>query len=121
MSKKACSDCGAPFVASDCTPGYATLQNRRRVCYLCCDKRQREDFKDRSEPFFAYLAGDKITTWTGGHLMNVTRSRPCRLTRLSFTHEKRGYRSIHAVDVHGGHWSGRGSDGIAIKLHPVKG
>lgn len=28
---------------------------------------------------------------------------------------------IHAVDSHGGHWAGRGSEGISIKLRPVKG
>ena len=79
-----------------------------------------EDLKDRGRPFWAYLSGDKVTTWTGGKLMTVTRSNRCQLTRQSFAHDSRSYRSIHAVDIHGGHWAGRGSDGIAIRLRPVK-
>jgi hypothetical protein len=61
-----------------------------------------------------------VTTWTGGELMRVTRAMPCKLTRQSFIHEKRGFLSIHAVDTHGGHWHGRGSEGVAIKLRPCK-
>lgn len=53
--------------------------------------------------------------------MDVIDRRPCKLTRLSFTHDRNGYVSIHAVDKHGGHWVGRGSDGIAIRMRPVKG
>lgn len=96
--------------------GYATLPNGEHICYPCADAQQREELKDRSKPFVAYVgkAGD-ITTWTGGHLMKIVRVRPCKLTRFSYMHGKH-YSSIHAVDVHGGHWAGRGSEGIAIKL-----
>lgn len=101
--------------------GYAVLPNGERICYACADKRQVEELKDRSKPFCAYVGRDNsITTWTGGKLMTITRAWPCQLTRQSFTHDRRGYLSIHAVDVHGGHWAGRGSEGIAIKLRPVK-
>lgn len=74
------------------------------------------DLKDRSGPLLAYVSrdGSMITTQAGFMLMTVLRSRPVR------THGK-DYSSIHAVDVHGGHWAGRGSEGVAIKLRPVKG
>ena len=101
--------------------GYALIRVKRgwkAICYPCADARQREDLKDRSKPFVAYVAKDAITTWTGGHLMRIIRSVPCRLTRSSFWHSRNSYRSIRAVDVHGGHWHGRGSAGVAIKMRP---
>lgn len=118
-----CSDCRTvhPILTSGGT-GYATLPNEDKVCYPCADKREIEELKDRSKPFCAYVGkGNSITTWTGGKLMTITRAWPCTLTRQSFTHDRKGYLSIHAVDIHGGHWAGRGSEGMAIKLRPVKG
>lgn len=102
--------------------GYATLRKPKgaRVCYSCADKRQREELKDRSKPFVAYVSGNLITSWTGGVLMHVVERRTCKLTRPSFTHDRRSFCSVRAKDVHGGHWYGRGSDGIAIKLRPCK-
>ena len=90
------------------------------LCYGCADLAQIADLKDRSKPFSAYVSSDghSITTWTGGHLMRVTRSRACRLTRQSYTHSRNSFASFHAVDVHGGHWHGRGSPGICINLRP---
>lgn len=119
-----CADCGVPFPKHEPgysgASGYADFKDGKRVCYPCADKRQIEALKDRSKPFFAYVGKDNsITTWTGGKLMTITRAWPCKLTRQSFTHDRNGYLSIHAVDVHGGHWSGRGSEGVAIKLRPV--
>jgi hypothetical protein len=109
------------FAHQGSIPAYAVLPDGTKVCYSCADKRQVEDLKDRSRPFTGYVGpGAKtITTWTGGVLMQVTRAWPCRLTRESFTHDRSGYLSIHAVDVHGGHWAGRGSEGIVIKMRPV--
>lgn len=98
--------------------GYAITRDSVKICYSCADKAQIEELKDRSKPFGAYVSGDgrAITSWTGGHLMRITRSRSCRLTRLSHTHDKGSYMSVHCVDVHGGHWHGRGSAGICITL-----
>ena len=116
-----CADCGAAFIKTECAPGYAILPDKRKVCYACAGKRQIEDLKDRSKPVIGYVGSDdSITTWTGVRLMTITRAWLCQLTRPSFTHDRRGYLSIHAVDVHGGHWAGRGSEGIAIKMRPVK-
>ncbi len=121
--KTHCSDCNQPFPILPAGhvggTGYAILPNSRRICYACADQRQIAELKDRTKPFVGYLSANKVTTWTGGQLMTVTRSRPCKLTRPSWTHDAGSYRSIRAVDVHGGQWIGRGSDGIAIKLQPV--
>lgn len=117
-----CADCGQKFeIKTSGGTGYAVKPDGKRICYGCADKRQIADLKDRSKPFVAYVSSDgaRITTWTGGTLMRITRSNACRLTRQSFTHDRNSYMSVHAVDVHGGHWSGRGSAGIAIKLRPV--
>jgi hypothetical protein len=109
-----------------CGTGYAVYDPEtpapRMVCYDCADNLQREELRDRSKPVCAYVSGDgiRITTWTGGHLMTVTRSTPCSLTRQSFTHSRKSYRTISAKDVHGGSWYGRGSPGIAIRLRPCK-
>lgn len=116
--------CGCVFSQPPNTgaAGYAVMPDGTRICYPCSDKLEIEALKDRSKPFSAYVGkGNEITTWTGGHLMKITRAWPCKLTRPSFTHDRRGYMTIHAVDVHGGHWAGRGSEGIAIILRPCKG
>jgi len=120
--KVVCAICGAECVPSGCSTGYATTPDNKRICYKCADARQREELKDRSKPFCAYLSSDgqKVTTWTGGELMTVTSSKPCQLSRVSFTHDMKSFRSIRARDVHGGLWFGRGSAGIVIKLRPVK-
>lgn len=101
--------------------GYARPCNSDGLlCYACADLAQIADLKDRSRPFSGYVSSDgcTITTWTGGTLMRVTRSRPCQLTRASYTHDRKSFASFHAVDVHGGHWHGRGSPGICINLRP---
>lgn len=123
---------GVCFLCDDCKTikpvqtnggtGYAYMPNSDKpICYNCADKRQIEDLKDRSKSFYAYLGKGVVTTWTGGKLMTVKWSRRCELTRRSNWHSRESYVSIHAVDVHGGHWTGRGSEGLAIKLRPVKG
>lgn len=120
--------CGAHFPrpTNGCgAAGYVIRKDGTMICYDCEHKLELEALKDRSHPFFAYVGANKnanlITTWTGHKLMTITSSRPCRLTRFSYRHSRRSFCSIHAVDVHGGHWAGRGSAGIAIKLRPVKG
>lgn len=120
-----CAICSAPFPIHPkgyCGgSGYAIAPDNRKICHPCADKEQIESLKDRSKPVVAYVGkGDVITTWTGGKLMTITRAWPCQLTRRSNWHDAKSYLSIHAVDVHGGHWAGRGSEGVAIKLRPVK-
>lgn len=118
-----CADCALlipPPLPHATGTGYAILPDERKICYACADNRQREELKDR-KPFVAYVAGHgkTITTWTGGVLALITRSTTCRLTRQSFIHGKT-IQCIHARDIHGGHWTGRGNPGLAIKLRPVK-
>jgi len=119
----ACSqvlDCGHPIGEhSYFTAGYATLPDSRRICYACADAAQREELKDRSRPFCAYLSGDgsKVVTWTGGELMRVTRETGWRIFGSS---RNRGA-CVTATDCHGQRWHGRGAGrGMAIKLRPCK-
>ena len=119
-----CAECNAVFPqtpAGGGAAGYAVAPDGRHICYACADVREIAQLKDRSKPFYAYVGKGIITTWTGGKLMTITASRPCALTRASNWHDKGSFKSIHAVDVHGGHWTGRGSEGLAIKLRAVKG
>ena len=85
--------------------------------------REKRELLDRTKPFFAYISydGKTITGWKGNVLMNVTYSTPCKLSRMSFTHSNKTYRSIVARDIHGGLWYGRGSAGVCITLRPYKG
>jgi len=118
-----CAQCGAvkPVQTSGGT-GYGYNAQDQIVCYACCTVNDKEQLKDRSKPFFAYINGEgnAIHTWSGGHLMKIARSRSCQLTRHSFWHSRDSFMSVHCVDVHGGHWHGRGSAGICIKLRPCK-
>lgn len=117
-----CAACGGVFdVQTSGATGYACRPDGGLICYPCADRGQRDELRDRSKPFCAYVSGDgkTVTTWTGGKLMDITDSRPCALTRRSYTHSAESYRSIRARDVHGREWAGRGSPGIAIRLRPV--
>ena len=121
-----CESCGtiAEFsAANSCGTGYAVTSDNRMTCYSCARARSIEALRDRSRSFVAYISSDgrSITDWSGGMLARVTDSRPCLLTRASHWHDRHSYRSIHAVDPHGGHWHGRGSPGVCITLRPCKG
>jgi hypothetical protein len=113
-------DCGHPIGEhSPFTSGYAVTPDNRRICYACADARQREDLKDRSRPFTAYLSSDgrKVTTWTGGELMTVTRETDWRI----FGSRRNVGSCISATDCHGNRWHGRGAGrGMAITLRPSK-
>ncbi len=117
-----CSCCKAVKpVQTNGGTGYAVIPDGSLICYDCADVREKQELKDRSRPFLAYVSsdGNHITTWTGGVLARITQSNPCQLTRQSWTHGK-SYSSIRCTDVHGGNWFGRGSPGICIKLRPCK-
>src|SRR5688500_16004336 len=101
-----CQTAFPPVPASGGASGYARTREGLHLCYACADAQQREELKDRSKPFFAYVSSDgkNITTWTGGVLMRITQSWPCKLTRQSWTHSQSSYKSIRATDMHGGKW-----------------
>lgn len=135
-----CHQCGAPLPVMPVTgaTGYGcldgepatapvpvtlrkgeTVERAPAICYACCHARDLAALQDRSRPFVAYLASDgaTVTTWPGGTLGAVTRR---DLIPLPFG--RRGYYSaIRVVDVHGGHWYGRGHKGMAVVLRPCKG
>jgi len=118
-----CADCGKTFpVQTSGGTGYARTADGKTICYGCADIRERAELKDRTRPFCAYVSSDgkAVTTWTGGRLGDVISSRPCALTRQSFTHSRGSFRSVRVRDVHGGEWYGRGSPGVCIKLRACK-
>lgn len=116
--------CGHPPTTTEGPgAGCAIDGDGRTLCYACANEHARSELLDRSKPVVAYLSGDErtVTTWSGGVLGYVIRCVPCALTRPSFTHDRRSYRSVRVSDVHGNTWYGRGSAGIAIRLRPCKG
>ena len=120
MKAVICTDCHAVCIPppGGCGTGYAVLKNRRRVCYACADKRQRADLLDRSGPFTGYLSSDgqQWTTWTGGTLGTVDR---LTTSRSGWWGSEQVH--VHARDVHGNAWFGRGAGrGMALTLRPCK-
>ena len=118
-----CHDCQKEIPTPEgCGTGYAVHEWGQLICYDCSDKRQREEMRDRSRPFTAYVSSDgkDVTTWTGGKLGSVVSRRRCELTRQSFTHSRKEYSSFRVRDIHGAEWYGRGSPGICINLRPCK-
>ena len=122
MNDNICTRCGAPFPAPPKVgpTGYAVTSTGAKICYPCSDADEIKTLLKRGAVFCAYLSSDgqHITTWPGGILGEVIWSKPCKLTRRSWTHGT-GYRSVRIRDVHGNYWSGRGSPGIFIRLRPV--
>lgn len=114
-----CADCGQTF--SDETK-YGLWSSDDMVCYACCTARDRQAMKTY-DCFTGYLSSDgkQFTTWSGGLLGHVIDSRPCKPTRMSFTHDRESYLSVRVRDVHGREWYGCGSNGMVITLRACKG
>ena len=114
-----CADCGQTF--SDETK-YARSSSDEMLCYSCCTVRDLQTMKT-ADRFTGYLSSDgrQFGTCSGGLLGHVIDSRPCKLTRMSFTHDRKSYRSVRVRDVHGREWYGCGSNGIVITLHACEG
>lgn len=85
---------------------YGTRDGQRH-CYLCCDQIERLDMYD-ADQFLAYLSSDgrTLTTWTGGHLADVTWT-----SAKNYGHTPTGgyYERwyLHATDLWGGRWTGQ--------------
>lgn len=97
-------DCGHVATPREYVTGYATTADGRRVCYACADDMQRADLLTQSRAF-GYLSGDRVTTWTGGTLMTVTRA-VNRTMRTPTATCRRIF--VRATDVHGQKWYGSG-------------
>jgi hypothetical protein len=119
-----CAETGKQFVAAQ--DGISTNYARDAAGNVYSDEgvdiRERRELLDRTKPYFAYLSSDgtRVTGWKGNTLGHVAYSRPCKLTRMSYTHGKE-YQSVFVRDVHGGTWYGRSSPGVCITLRPHKG
>lgn len=115
-----CCDCGAVrlFRLKGGT-GYARVDGNQLCCYECADARQREDLRDQSKPFYAYVSGDgrKVITWNGGELGTV----------YNYAESSSGWRGstiarFRVRDVHGNYWQGRGGGrGMCCTLRKLKG
>ena len=98
--------------------GYGVDNEGRLHCYECCAKNDREQMKDQSRPFFAYLSGDgkTVSNWPGsplGKVYNLGFSR-------SGWHGSKIYR-FHVRDVHGRWWQGWGpGEGMYCTLRKIK-
>lgn len=122
MTKQEILDCG--HVPTSLPPnhagtGYGTGPDGKKRCYDCCNKLELEAFMkagDEGKPFTAYVSNDGtlITTWPGGTLARVSRSRV-------FLKAKRWGDPLHyyyVKDSKNRSWSGRGQPGMCITLRP---
>ena len=118
-----CAETGKQFIATrdGCTFNFAMRNGDEIVSDEGVDISERRALLERDKPFYAYVSSDgrHVTGWKGNVLGTVTSSRTVRLTRCSYVHGAT-IQAIHVVDVHGGHWHGRGSPGISIKLRACK-
>lgn len=120
-----CNGTGKNFIAAivdGFTTNYATDSVGNYYSDEGVDVREKLELLDRTKSFYAYLSGDgrHVTGWKGNVLMTVTYSAPCKLSRMSFTHSNKTYKTIVAQDIHGGLWFGRGSAGVCITMRPYK-
>lgn len=114
-----CADCGkVELTRLMGGTGYSTdAKTGEKRCYACTDKRERA-FMGTVDRFTGYLSSDgrEFQTWSGGTLGTVVHSKPCKLTRISFTHDRHTYRSVRVRALDGSVWYGRGSPGIVLTL-----
>lgn len=114
-----CAQCKLTLSDAD---GYGVSADNTMHCYACCTLRDIQSMQS-ADRFTGYLSSDgkQFTSWPGGLLGHVIDSRPCKLTRLSFTHDRHTYMSVRVRDVNGREWHGRGSNGIVCTLRAYKG
>ena len=121
----ACYDCGGLFPLQDTGgTGYATLtgasdpsEAQHVVCYACADARERADMAKASK-FFGYLSqdGNRIQTWSGGHLAYVT-SETTRKVGGGFGYFQTERTYVRATDRDGAQWYGNGPGrGMYVRL-----
>lgn len=119
---------GAGFECSECWhhkpvksnggTGYGFDSSGRLYCYECCAKRDREEMKDQSKPFSAYVngKGDRVTSWAGGELGKI----------FAYAESRTGWNRgtiarFHVLDCNGNWWQGRGPGrGMYCTLRAMK-
>jgi hypothetical protein len=105
-------DCGHEAIPQGVGTGYAHLIDGRRVCYSCADEAQRRQVV-QDHTFVGYLDSDarRVTTWTGGELAKVTRTKPTADDKVS----------VWAVTPDGRYWYGRGAGrGMVLTMRTIK-
>src|SRR5262245_7376007 len=115
------ADCGHTYEgpAGGTGPsGYAVNRaTGKTLCYPCADELAVSDMAT-SHAFEAYLSSDggRVTTWTGGGLMVVTRHTTSRGFHRSKVHH------VRAESADGRKWHGSGSGpGMFILMRATKG
>ena len=113
-----CSETGKQFVAAvdGCSTNYARDSQGNIYSDEGVDIREKRELLDRSKPFYCYVSmdGKSVTGWKGNKLGIITWKRKTRC---------RSYETIYSfniVDIHGGKWYGRASEGSCITLRPMK-
>lgn len=119
-----CAETGEVFTAArdGMTTNYARDSHGRLLSDRGVDIRERRALVERAGPVLAYISGDgrHVTGWKGNVLGDVVHSHRIGCGRRSYIHGGT-LRAIRVRDVHGGHWYGCGSPGIAVTLRPCKG
>jgi hypothetical protein len=119
-----CSVTGKQFKAAldGCTTNYAIDPEGRVYSDEGVTLASEKKIRERSGPFVGYVDrnGD-LTTWKGHVLAKGEWVKPCKLTRISFIHDQKDYKSRWFRAPDGGLWYGRGSPGVCITVRPVKG
>ncbi len=113
-----CTDCSALCVPSGCGTGYAELPSGLRVCYPCADNRERENI-GRGLPFFGYLQGSHIVTWSGG-LMFYVKQIATRRNGGACAGKRHYIRARSAVDGTMWYGSGPAENGTYVRLRQCK-
>lgn len=114
-------DCGHPpsTAHEECTTGYATTPDGKRICYSCADERTREQMRTSAE-IVLYLSGNAVTTWTGGNMGRVT-SRVPRALRVPGSYGKHTRIYLNVIDLDGKRWHGTSpGDGMYCRLHATR-
>lgn len=106
-------NCGHDRVAEGLSAGYATTYQGYTLCASCCDADQLASMQWERK-LYAYHAADALTTWFGGILGRVTRSKVTR-----------DRRQVHVWvrDMFGQQWHGQGpaESGNCLSLRKLKG
>jgi hypothetical protein len=93
-------------------------------CPTCSGKHDVEEFKkcgDEGRPFYGYFDEDHhLCGFRGNILARNVHAYPCKLTRMSYTHNAKSYKSVHVIDPQGRIWYGRGSAGICCTMRMKK-
>ena len=119
-----CTETGKEFIGANegISVNYATNDKGEIFSNEGVNIAELRELNDLTKPVFAYVSSNSkhITGWKGNILMNITWQTSCKLSRLSYTHSEKSYKSFKAKDANGNYWHGRSSAGICITMRAYK-